>query len=465
MAVAKTADGFVATPEWLVDEMVGRLFAGRQLSAADHVVDPGCGAGDFISGVLRYCERTGARTPRVTGVEMDASRAQTARTKFVDCERIQIIEADFLFAENVLAKADYVIGNPPYVSLVNIAVADRERMRRRFATATGRFDLYMLFFERSLGLLNPGGRMSLVTPEKWLYVASAKRLRQLIAAQQIERLAFVAEDAFPGYVTYPLVTQISKAPPRTATVVEYRDGSDTAIQLSTKAQDWPSLRAKPIDLGEVDGSTTLADLCERIGCGPATGLDEVFVQPATEIPAHLRSFARPTLSGRQLNGAGNPVATEQILMPYDERGRLLDEVAAEELLRWLSPKRTSLEARSCAQRKPWYAFHETPAMHHLLRPKLLCKDITPAPKFYFDRRGSIVPRHSVYYLVPKEGISLDELFGEVSKPESLHWLAAHAQRAANGYLRIQSTLLKRLPVSIDVGRRELFLEDQLQLSL
>ncbi len=37
----------------------------------------------------------------------------------------------------------------------------------------------------------------------------------------------------------------------------------------------------------------------------------------------------------------------------------------------------------------------------ILRPKILCKDIGEKPQFWVDRSGQIVPRHSVYYIVPQ----------------------------------------------------------------
>lgn len=85
-------------------------------------------------------------------------------------------------------------------------------------------------------------------------------------------------------------------------------------------------------------------------------------------------------------------------------------------------------------------------LDEILRPKIFCKDITATPHFWIDREGTIVPRHSVYYLVPKNPCGLDELTDYLNSGEASEWLWAHCQHASKGFFRIQSTVLKKLPL-------------------
>jgi hypothetical protein len=85
-------------------------------------------------------------------------------------------------------------------------------------------------------------------------------------------------------------------------------------------------------------------------------------------------------------------------------------------------------------------------MTELLQPKILCRDVTNSPRFWKDDEGSIVPRHSVYYIVPRDARRLSELAEYLNGPDARQWLIAHCQRATNGFLRLQSSVLKRLPV-------------------
>ena len=69
-----------------------------------------------------------------------------------------------------------------------------------------------------------------------------------------------------------------------------------------------------------------------------------------------------------------------------------------------------------------------------------------------DRSGSIVPRHSVYYIVPRRTEAMEPILEYLRSPSAGDWLMHNCQRAAKGYLRLQSRVLQRLPVPDDVAR-------------
>ena len=60
----------------------------------------------------------------------------------------------------------------------------------------------------------------------------------------------------------------------------------------------------------------------------------------------------------------------------------------------------------------------------------LCKDITEHPFFVVDEDGSLVPRHSVYYVVPATTADLNDLADYLNSEPARAWLRAHCQRAA-----------------------------------
>ncbi len=91
-------------------------------------------------------------------------------------------------------------------------------------------------------------------------------------------------------------------------------------------------------------------------------------------------------------------------------------------------------------------------LDEVLQPKILCKDITQTSAFWIDRQGTLVPRHSVYYIVPKDANLLDELCAYLNSGPAAEWLNSHCQRAANGFLRIQSNVMKRLPLPPALAR-------------
>src|SRR5260370_40005825 len=108
--------GFVPTPNKIVDRMVSLLFGGCRPTAKSRVLDPGCGSGAFVEGVLRWCSRNGAPIPKIEGIESHPRRAREARLKFADIRQVRIRERDFL-RERQHGQYDFIVGNPPYVPI------------------------------------------------------------------------------------------------------------------------------------------------------------------------------------------------------------------------------------------------------------------------------------------------------------------------------------------------------------
>jgi hypothetical protein len=422
--------------------MLGRLFRGRQPKQTDNLLDPGCGSGAFIAGVIRWCRKHGAPLPEMVGIESEPKRASQARIMFDSPGHIQIRCADFLTGP--VERFDFIIGNPPYVAIYGFSADEKDRYRALYATARGRFDLYLLFFERALKSLNPGGRMVFITPEKFMYVETAAPLRRLLSAVEVEEIELVNEESFSGLVTYPTITTVINQAPARATTVRFRDGSHQLCVLDRDASWMPIIRGVR---DQQSHGTTLKDICVRVSCGVATGADDVFVREAASLEPKLKIFVRPTIAGRELTEPGElGHRSFAMLIPYDEQGSLLAERELGALLPYLIGNRERLKERTCVRRKPWYAFHETPPLPDILRPKILCKDITEKPHFWIDRQGSLVPRHSVYYIVPTDAASIEQLCAYLNSSEASLWLAEHCQRAANGFLRLQSNILKMMPV-------------------
>lgn len=451
--------GFVATPDWVVDRMIEALFRDMEVTEETRILDPGCGPGALTAGVLRYCERNGLPVPLIDAVELDPARASMAE-KRLSHPRVRVHCLDFLAATHPFDEYDLAVGNPPYVAITGMEEDEKQDFRERFVTARGRFDLYFLFFERSLDLLRPDGRLVFITPEKFLKVWSARPLRLLLDRHWVESIEFFPEGTFDGYTTYPVVTSVRKLEGSAATHVVLRgDIAAHDVVLPSGGAPWTSaLRGEEV----VNGEATLADVTTRVSCGVATGADAVFLLPADDVPDPLRPFAHPTISGRQLARTGGLTVTETdtvLLSPYDRSGTLRPESDLEPLLNYLAdpPNKERLENRTCVTRerspRPWFAFHETPPAE-CLQPKILFRDLTDKPRFWIDEAGSILPRHSVYYMIPAPGIEIRELTDYLNSEDVAAWLRVHSQRAANGFLRLQSRVMRRLPVPQELSPTE-----------
>ncbi len=438
--------GFVPTPSETVDLMVDRLFLNRRPAPDALVLDPGCGQGEFIDGIVRWCAKHRTTVPRIVGIESNPKHSEVARSRFRKYASVEIRDSDFLTDEQE-GTYDFIVGNPPYVPITELSERERQHHRERFETATGRFDLYLLFFEQALKLLKPAGRLVFITPEKFLYVETAQALRKILARKNVEEVRLINEATFAELVTYPTITTVCNEANRPAsTLAILRNGSEVRVVPPMDGSSWlPSIMGHN---GNLSG-LTLQEVCVRISCGVATGADDVFVRDADALPASLRRFAYPSIAGREMGDFNDALDSRKlILVPYDLDGVLLSEDKLGRLGDYLSRSaiRSQLVQRTCVRRKPWYAFHETPPLNDILRPKILCKDITERPKFWVDRRGKLVPRHSVYNIVPRDSAAIEDLCDYLNSKFAREWLKSHCQRVANGFLRLQSHVLKQLPI-------------------
>src|SRR5271156_1108271 len=301
--------------------MVDRLFLNRRPASDALVLDPGCGHGEFIDGIIRWCSIQRLAVPRIVGIESNPKHVEVARARFGKCASVEIRDSDFLTDEQP-GRYDFILGNPPYVPITELSKREKQYYREHFETAIGRFDLYLLFFEQALKLLKPAGRLVFITPEKFLYVETAQALRKILARKHVEEIRLINEATFAELVTYPTIPTVSNEAIRpSSTLAILRNGSEARIVPPSDGSSWlPSIMGHN---GNPSGHT-LEEVCVRISCGVAPGADEVFVRPADVLPANLRRFAYPTIAGREMGDLNDDLNfLKLILVPYDLDGTLL----------------------------------------------------------------------------------------------------------------------------------------------
>ena len=443
--------GHVPTPPDLADMMVEKLFSQRTPTGDDRILYPGMGTGPFVAAVERYCDREGIAPPDGIGIELDPQLIEQAHDHHAE-RNIEILERDFLADLSDLDSFEYVLGNPPYVPIEDLDTGEKTQYKERFTTATGRFDLYVLFFEQALTKLTDDGVLTFVTPEKFEYIDSAAPLRELLSTYSIEEIHHVPEDSFDSVTAYPTITTITP-PGDSETRIVRRDGSTDSVDLPTDGSSWAS-QIRGVDLSDMETGVTLGEICTRISCGVATGADRLFVQKREDVPPQLLDeWTYPTTSGKQLRLNDGPDSGTVFISPYDEDGSLVPEDELGDYGEWATMHRERLEDRYCYknEHKEWYAWHERPPLEDILQPKILCQDIADEPKFWLDDSGEVVPRHTVYYLIPEDHIDIQELVSYLNGPNARMWLEANCQRASNGYYRLQSKVMKQLPVPTEFG--------------
>jgi hypothetical protein len=283
---------------------------------------------------------------------------------------------------------DCVIGNPPYIRIQTMkewAPLEVEAYKQLFSSArSGNYDIYVVFVEKALSLLNKNGHVGFILPSKFFATDYGEALRSIITKNGL--LAAVVDfghaQVFGNATTYTCLLFLSGSPSNKFSYVKI--GSPSAISLATATPiqvDSNSLSVQPwmfsndLEKGLSEKllrkSRPLGELPSRIARGSSSGADDIFI-----LRPHGKRFLtrrdeivdiEPSILRRPIYATDfgrfsfDPKSDEFIIFPYDVTadGYVLKEES--ELRRsypkaygYLFSQRKALEARK--QYKTWYSF-------------------------------------------------------------------------------------------------------------
>jgi type I restriction-modification system DNA methylase subunit len=97
-----------------------------------------------------------------------------------------------------------IIGNPPYIRSQSLGSDQRDYYNRVYKTATGTYDIYVLFVEKSISLIRTHGKCGFIMPNKFFTTDYGDGLRKLLAGNKLIEKIVDFEDAqvFNGAGTY-----------------------------------------------------------------------------------------------------------------------------------------------------------------------------------------------------------------------------------------------------------------------
>jgi hypothetical protein len=285
---AKKTSGAYYTPPPIVDFVVHQTIGQRD--GFPRVVDPACGGGFFLVAAyqtlmerrsqqlgrsLTAAERQHILQHCIHGVDIDAEAVTVTQValglKFLESDRktelpdlshnIQCGNAVMDFDwQNAFASSEFdvVIGNPPYVDaewMTKYLPGWRQHCAQHYKSATGNWDLFCVFIEKSLSLCRSGGLMGLVVPNKLASADYAAGARSLLAAetQLILIQDYGQTPAFKAAV-YPLVFVSRKIPTGKADShpwITHAQPTDLLHRLDT----FPKLET----IAQVNGAATVSE--------------------------------------------------------------------------------------------------------------------------------------------------------------------------------------------------------------
>jgi hypothetical protein len=111
-----------------------------------------------------------------------------------------------------LSGFDIIIGNPPYVSIWKIQSDAKKIYEQIYKTASGHYDLYVLFYEMGLSVLKRSGVLTYITSNKWMAQSYGSELRKLFLSKKIiSLLDFSAHQVFDSATVDTQITVLENS--------------------------------------------------------------------------------------------------------------------------------------------------------------------------------------------------------------------------------------------------------------
>lgn len=107
---------------------------------------------------------------------------------------------------------DVTIGNPPYVDseeMTKIMPELREKYSKKFRSAKGNWDLFVLFIEKGICLLNDTGTISFIVPNKLISAPYTVAIRNMLTEHTIKEIRDYSNvNVFKSAAVYPVVFRV-----------------------------------------------------------------------------------------------------------------------------------------------------------------------------------------------------------------------------------------------------------------
>lgn len=487
--------GIYYTPKWVVDYIV-RETVGRYIQEHNYheilnmrILDPACGSGSFLiraydellnyhahqrektAGQLDQWDRLPILTGNIFGVDLDTQAVEISRLNLLlrSLARRETLpsladnirrgnsliwgadeELRQCFGDNFRDKKafnwqekfpdiikqggfDVVIGNPPYVRIQSLPRDEADYYRGHFQAASGSFDIYVLFLERGIRLLKPGGRLGFICSSKFLKSQYGDKILQVIRREcAVEKIVDLsAQTVFAEATTYPALVVLRKGPgddplryisapqgvtDSAATSAVEIEGLPTVLtdQGALARRLWPPLATNDTLWAKLTANTEpLGKLARKVFVGLQTSADRVYILEKRGevkkglVPVYSRAtgqqhtleaeLLKPLLSGQDIERYGTPTPKNLLLFPYKVSKGKAELIASQEFSatyqncwQYLLQNRSTLEDRERGKMRHerWYAFGRTQnlALHDLR--KLAIPRLVKHIKAVYDGSGS-----------------------------------------------------------------------------
>ncbi|MDP2090665.1 MAG: N-6 DNA methylase [Candidatus Gracilibacteria bacterium] len=271
---------------------------------------------------------------------------------------------------------DVIVGNPPYLRIQGLQAFHNEDVKyfeNNYISATGNYDIYVLFIEKSNILLNKSGKLGFILPHKFLNSDFGSGIRKVLSENKsVEKvISFGHNLIFENVSTYTCLLFLNKTLNNEFEYVEFGDFKSNSLEItqhlfSLKKEDFSiidynNLSEKVWTLTDDKSSKIIekinkmplkvGDVFEKIFQGIATSGDKVYLIKGKQEGNFIKGFSeqlkkvveielgllKPFLKGENVKKYSYLINEYFVIFPYLlENGKAIS--MDEEYIRFNFPK-------------------------------------------------------------------------------------------------------------------------------
>ena len=333
---------------------------------------------------------------------------------------------------------DVVIANPPYIEFKKLP-AQQKMAYEKYLTAKGKYDIYVLFIEKSNMLLKDGGIHCFINPTTFLMKDYGKSVRNFIKNnfKIVEILDFADAQIFESATTYTgifrfqkyrnlneykfIVQKFNNNKPESEKIILDNNVASVykeVLNISNQKlqNEWIFSSETNNQLKEKIENVSnfiLKDITKYIFQGIATGKDEVFLIDENIINENKleKDLIFPILKGKDVNKYVLNWSKHYVIYPYDKKTNLpINENKLKtnypNTYNYLSLNREKLKGRDYFDKsnKFWYELWCERNYNKFNQLKIVSAEISPGNRFCLDK-NSFLGNTKIFSTVLKDEYS------------------------------------------------------------
>lgn len=337
---------------------------------------------------------------------------------------------------------DYVVGNPPYISYLDLDKETRAKTRRDFRSCSvGKFDYSYAFIEKGLQLLKDGGRMAMITPANMFKTVFAENLREIIKPELTHIIDCSSQNIFDKVLTTPAITIYKKG--CHSELLQYKESTNSKKE-SCRSINKNSLTDKWNFTDYVsEGDRRFGDQF-KVSNSIATLANKIFIHNENE-NGQLNIDIEPDIVRVAKSPKSEQFGIHQkIIFPYYYKNGELRNYSEKEMnnkfpkaMSYLNSKKKDLISRNSDKNAKWYEYGRSQALRHINQKKLLLSTIITKSVKVYELESDVIP-YSGIYIVSKDSTPLDEARRILETNRFYNYLLTKGVKVSGDSIRISS---------------------------